>query len=370
MVSELKVLLILLREKEISRKKLEQLVNLSPSSTTYVLNKLRDYLQISELVSTFGKAPQVIKINKSAWTNVAINVGREKVTAVKFNALGEELESVSLRLKEDQLSNSKISDVLVDVLSKFEEYDSVGIGFSGKVNKDIVNSKILNLKDFKVKDVFKNAKIEVPYVVMSDVEAIAAYQSKSKNSLKTLVINYGIGIGACYYDYNPKTMTTEKRVIDIGHLYAGGTEKCYCGAVGCLETVASEYAVLRDFENLQVSFEEFIHNEDMYFDKVNELRSFIKHHPEEAMKYYAKVFTYLATFIGNLCLIYDVDEVTIHGEGINEWLCGNIEKRAHDISKNFSGIKFVYGERPDSVLRGLSYESAVEYLKKKYGRRR
>ncbi len=370
MNSELKVLLILLREKEISRKKLEKLLNLSPSSTTYVLAKLRDLLTISELASNFGKAPHIIKIDKDAWTNVVVNVGREKLTAVKFNAHGEEIESVSLRLKEEQLSNCKIKDILVETLMKFENYDSIGFGFSGKVEKDIVNSKILNLKNFKVKDVLKSAEIEVPYIAISDVEAIAAYHSKTKNSLRTLVINYGIGIGACYYEYNPKSMDTKRSVIDIGHLYAGGNEKCYCGALGCLETVASEYAVLRDFGEINVSFEEFIHNEDFYFDKVNKLRSIVKHSHNEALKYYDKVFVYLATFIGNLALVYDVNEVTIHGEGTNEWLCANIESRAHSISKNFSNIKFVYGERPDSVLRGLSYEAAVEYLKKKYGRRR
>jgi len=73
--NEAKIMLHILRHKRIRRKELEKIIGVNPSTMTYLLDKLREYIEIEEEVPTLGKPPQFVSISKEAWHVLAITVG-------------------------------------------------------------------------------------------------------------------------------------------------------------------------------------------------------------------------------------------------------------------------------------------------------
>jgi len=162
---------------------------------TYLLDKLRDYIEIEEEFPATGKPPQLISISEEAWHILAINVGRERIRAVVYNGKGEELESAEYKMKSEFLNNEGINELLRKTIEKFYDFDSIGIAFSGTVVDDKVYSKILKLERYEPVKSLKLKSLGVPYVILSDVEAIAAYESKiiespSEPSLRIFSIKY------------------------------------------------------------------------------------------------------------------------------------------------------------------------------------
>lgn len=253
------------------------------------------------------------------------------------------------------------------VLDKFYDYDSIGIAFSGNVVDDKVYSKILKLNKFDPIKSLKLKQLGVPYVILSDVEAIAAYESKSTGKDKVLILNYGTGIGACYYEYRALFSREEFKDIPLGHIYFGGTEKCYCGATGCLETVASDYVLVKDYLGNKLKFVDFIEHEEEYFNLLKKVRNLFRKDEDTALKLYDKIISSLAIAVGNLSIILGINEITLYGEGSSEWLATILEKRVNDFSKNVN-VHVRYGNVKDAVERGTSLEAAVVLVKKKFSK--
>jgi len=362
--NETKILLHIVREKKIRRKDLEAIISVTPSTMTYLLDKLRDYIDVEEEASTLGKPPQVLSIAKNAWKILAINVGREKVRAVLYNAKGEELESFEHRVKKEDLSNEGINDVLKKTIEKFYDYDSIGIAFSGTINGEIVDSKILFLEGYDPVKSLQLKSLGVPYIIISDVEAIAAYESKTTGKSKVLVLNYGTGIGACYYEYHALFSRDEFKTIPFGHLYAGGNEKCYCGNVGCLETVASDYVIVKNYQNTNLNFIDFINREEEYWKTLKLVRSLHKTDQKMASELYKEVINHLAMYLGNTSILLGINEITLYGEGASSWLAAQLEEKINHLARNFS-VSVKYGNVLDAVERGISLEAAINLIKRK-----
>ncbi|AMW32331.1 Sugar kinase of the NBD/HSP70 family, may contain an N-terminal HTH domain [Fervidobacterium changbaicum] len=369
MKNEAKILLHILREKKIRRKELEKIVGVNPSTMTYLLDKLKDYIEIEEDSSTMGKPPQLVSISKEAWHILAVSVGRERIRAVVYNGKGEELESTEYKVRGEFLNNEGINELLRKTLEKFYDYDSLGIAFSGTVVDDKVYSKILKLERYDPVKSLKLKALGIPYVILSDVEAIAAYESKTTGKERVFVLNYGTGIGACYYEYHALFSKDEFKNIPLGHIYFDGSEKCYCGARGCLETVASDYVAFKKYTKSSVSFVEFITHEEKYLNDLKIIRNLHKADEGRAKEIYAEIIDRLAYVLGNLSLILGVNNVAIYGEGSSEWLAHQLEIKAKSLSPNFN-LSVRYGHVQDAVERGVSLEAAVNYVKKSFSKSR
>ncbi len=367
MKNEAKIMLHILRHKRIRRKELEKIIGVNPSTMTYLLDKLREYIEIEEEVPTLGKPPQFVSISKEAWHVLAITVGRERVKAVIYDGRGEELESTEQKVRKEHLNSHGITELVKRVIDKFYDFDSIGIAFSGSVSDEKVDSKILNLEKYDPVKSLKLKSIGVPYIILSDVEALAAYESKTSGRDRVFVLNYGTGIGACYYEYHALFSRDEFKNIPLGHLYFGGDERCYCGATGCLETVASDYVAFKNFTGIQIPFVEFIEHEEDYWDTLKEIRSISKSHDEKLIEIYSKVIERLAYVLGNVSLLLGVDEIALYGEGSSRWFANTLEKTINALSNNFH-VSVRYGNVYDAVERGTSLEAAVNLVRKKFSR--
>lgn len=365
--NEAKLLLHILRRKRIKRKELEELLDVTPSTMTYLVDKLRDYLDIEEETSGVGKPPQFLTISKNAWRILSIAVGREKIRAVIYNGHGEEQESYVQRVRSEHLSSEVINDLLLSILEKFYDYDALGIAFSGLVMGDKVHSKILKLDGYDPVRGLRLKSRDVPYVVISDVEAIAAYESKTTGKDRVFVLNYGTGLGACYYEHHALFTRDEFKNIPFGHMYAGGDEKCYCGNVGCLETVASDYVAVKNYLKREISFVEFIENEEQFADELRTVRSMYKSNSKKYDQLHEQIFDYLSMFVGNTAILLGVDEITLYGEGVSEHFCSRLQAKVRErFGRDL--VKLRNGNASDAVERGVSLEAAIALVRSRFGK--
>ena len=367
MKNEGKILLHLLRQKRIRRKDLEKIIGVNPSTMTYLLDKLIDYIEITEEVPTQGKPPQFISISKRAWHILAISVGREKIRAVIYNGHGEELECTEQRVRKEHLNAIGITELIKNIFDKFYDFDSLGIAFSGNVNDEKVDSKILKLNNYDPVKALRLKSLGLPFIILSDVEAIAAYESKTSGKERVFVLNYGTGIGACYYEYHALFSRDEFKSIPLGHLYFGGNEKCYCGATGCLETVASDYVAFKNFTGNDISFIDFIEQEEDYWDILKSIRNINKTNNSKALEIYENVIDKLAYVLGNTTLLLGVDDIALYGEGSSKWFANMLERKINELSTNFK-VSVRYGNVFDAVERGVSLEAAVHLVRKKFSK--
>jgi len=363
-----KILLNLLFNEKIYRSQLEDILKITPSTLSYLLSNLykKGYITIfKDKKIKAGRPKHLINLNKNYWKSIGIRIGREYISLTVFNGKFEEEEKISIKLTKKDMGNKGISNLLEKVIKKvssLEEIKAVGIAFSGNVNKNKVNSKILKLEDFTPKIIIKSLMPHVTISVLNDVEAIATEEFVKHGGKKIVVINYGTGIGACFYESHGIYERNERKVIELGHFYAGNNEKCYCGATGCLETVASDYANLKRYKYQNLNIEDFITNEEMYYNELKELRNIYKKNEKKAKEIYSETFNYLAIFLFNIMRLLDPEKIILSGEGVSKWFSQNLERKILSISS--VSIPITYRGLKNNIELGAAIDATREYILK------
>ncbi|QTA37784.1 ROK family protein [Thermosipho ferrireducens] len=349
-----KILLNLAFRKSLYRNELGKELKVSPSTLTYLLNKLSSLklieIKSSETIS-MGRPKQIISLNPEKWNIIGIRIGREFINSTLFNGIFDVKEKISIRLTSSDMGNKRIGELLKQNLEKISKVpvNAVGLAFSGKVSFDTVNSHILKLENFNPKEIVKSVFPDSTVTILNDVEAIATEEFVLHGGQKILVINYGTGIGACFYESHGIYQKSERKVIDLGHFYAGGNEKCYCGRTGCFETVASDYAVLKKYKYRNLDIVHFILHQEDFEKDLEEIRHMYKYYRRKAEILYEETLNHLSVFLGNIVRLLEPDKVVICGEGTSPWFTQSLQKKIYAVSGLTLGI----------VHRGL--ENNIEY---------
>lgn len=361
-----KFLLNLLFKGKVTRKQLENILKITPSTLSYLLTNLKkkDLITVSHnKTEKAGRPKQIIKMNKNFWKSLGIRIGRETISLTVFNGDFEEEEKISMKLTKNEMGNENISLMLEKIIKKVSSLDkikAVGIALSGNVIKGKVNSKILNLENFSPNTIVKSILPNATVSILNDVEAISTEEFVKHGGKKILVVNYGTGIGACFYESHGIYEKSERKVIELGHFYAGSKEKCYCGAFGCLETVASDYANLKRFKFYNLKIEEFISNEEIYDNDLAELRNLYKINEKEAKKIYETTFEYLAIFLTNIFRLLAPEKIILSGEGVSKWFSQVLERKILSISS--VAVPITYRGLKNNIEFGAALDAIREYI--------
>jgi len=334
------VLMFLFKKKQISRKDITETVGIPDSTLSYILQELsrkRIVESIYQQKQARGRPAQVVTLNRNAWKGLSIKIGRESVRFVLFDTHMNILEKRVFRVKSHQRNNHGYLQLLKKGLKDFDNISCIGVCSSGIVeNGKIVFSPIMNVKNLEVQEILPQ---DIPTVFMNDVEALTCFENFFFNGNNFLVINYGTGIGGAFRKDN------EKKFFDLGHIIISNGERCYCGQSGCLETFASDYAVLKKFTDANFSIIDFVELEEEKFSKsLENLRKLAKKEPQKVKKYYNNSLEILSRVLGNICLIFKPEKVIFYGEGITKWMVKEIEERAKKqfLKEHLNDISFIY----------------------------
>ncbi|WP_126994159.1 ROK family transcriptional regulator [Thermosipho globiformans] len=352
---------------KVSRSDLEKNLNVTPSTLSYTIKKIKDFIEIYK-IPTFGQGrpKQYLSLNKEYWISLGVKIGRDYVNITKFNGHFEILERYTFKLSKKNIGNENLSKFLneaFETISEKENIKAVGMAFSGEVVDQKVNSKILKLENFSpekiVKTHFKNSTLSI----LNDVEAIATEEYIKYKGENILVINYGTGIGACYYGNDELKNNKIRKIIELGHFYAGGNEKCYCGSTGCLETLASDYAVLKKYKHSDLKIVDFIENEENFENDLNEVRTLYKTFKKKAEDIYEDTFNYLTIFISTIFRILEPKKVILTGEGVTPWFSQMLQKKL--INSNKIPIPIIFRGLENNIELGASINALQKYISTK-----
>jgi len=247
---------------QISRAELARLTGLTRTSVSaLVAELLRDGL-IEELgpgVSTGGKAPIMLRVRPDGRHAIGLDLGESVFSGALVDLRGGVIKSAQVSL-DGRKGNDAVEVVygLIDSLIRRNGESSllgVGIGAPGLVDSrsGVVRWSVnLDWSDMPLGSMVSK-HFGMPTVVANDSQAAAVAESTYGSipwPQNLIVVRVGRGIGAGIILSGKLYSGDGSGAGEIGHSIFGDispmdrVERCRCGRVGCLETVASMSAMV------------------------------------------------------------------------------------------------------------------------------
>ena len=198
-----------------------------------------------------GKPPTLLGVDSEAHQIICIDASADPLRGGLVSLAGDIVEvaqSGSRGLEGDDVVTAIIE--LTQTLERRARGSilALAIGTPGVVEGDSVVRQAANLK-WRDRDLSAEVggSFEGPVLVLNDAQAAAiaeyAIAPALTTNLASVLIGSGIGAGIVLNGrlYRGETSSAG----EIGHIRVGGGDRCTCGHVGCLETLASVRSLLR-----------------------------------------------------------------------------------------------------------------------------
>ncbi len=267
------VLLSLLHEVKLSRVQLAQKTNLSNTTITNLIAELIDQGIVSEVDESdpkpdefrpVGRPRTNIQIEPNARFVIGIHIGvglfRVGIANICNELLHNQVVYFDKGLPAAQVLAKMVETVEAVLLASGVEREKilgVGVGASGLVDfQSGVNlvAPNLNWHNIPLREFFQQA-FNLPVVVDNNVRTMALAETYfgAGRGVGSLAFVYGrIGVGAGLIFKGEVFRGSTQGAGEIGHtvILLRGGELCRCGQRGCLETLISEEAILRQADQI------------------------------------------------------------------------------------------------------------------------
>ena len=205
-----------------------------------------------------GKSPILLGIVADSRYLVGLNLAQDKFTGAIVNLRGEIKEMVEAPVHDDNGKNAlNLVYQMIDQLmkKKIKPIVGIGVGTPGLVNTRegvVVNAVNLEWQDLPLSQLLEK-KYKVPVQVLNDSQAAAigeyVYGGEHAPDKNLVVVNVIHGIGAGILINGRLFQGDGGGAGEIGHVVVQENgELCRCGKRGCLETVASARAVVKQMK--------------------------------------------------------------------------------------------------------------------------
>lgn len=256
---EKKIINILYKGGPKSNKQISNYINLSPPTITRLLNNL-----ISEgLVKDFGmgdsdggRKPNIYGINPDSRYILGIDIGRNirRFALLNFhNEFVNELVCLPGKLENDPETVNHVYHQSLKIIKEagidYNKIMGIGIVMPGLINTRTGRSySYLNYTDKPISQLFEE-KFKLPVFTENDSNLMALGEhafglAKGKKNVLCLTLVTGVGMGLIL---NGKLYSGKSGFAgEFGHIIIEENGLlCTCGKKGCLETLASEEALVR-----------------------------------------------------------------------------------------------------------------------------
>ena len=257
--SAVAVVIALVTEGPLSRAELARRTGLTTATVTKLVNPLSEAGYIREmgpaLNGTLGRPASRIEICGDAAYFVGLKVTGADVLGTLVDLAG------TIRASAHRDLSSRDVDSVVEAIGAVTEelcptpeirgrLRHVGVGISGGVDSSglVSYSHFLGWHGVRLAPLV-HARLGLPTVVENDVRALTAGErwfgaGAGRPSFAVVTIGAGIGCAMAAHDH---VLTGTHGVSgELGHIPVAGTRHCHCGAIGCLDTVATTASILRD----------------------------------------------------------------------------------------------------------------------------
>lgn len=250
----------LVTEGAMSRADLSRRTGLTSAAVTKVVTPLSDAGYVREggpsLNGQLGRPANLIEIRGDAAYVVGLKVTEAEVLGVLVDLAGQVCATQAAELKSREVDDvvTTVERLTAELRQRADHPDRlryVAIGISGDVDREdglVSYSPFLRWHGVRLAQLVQ-ARLGLPTLVENDVRALTAGEhwfGAGAGKPSFAVVTMGAGIG-CAMSVRGAVLSGVHGVSgEIGHLPIAGDRLCYCGAVGCLETVASTAAILND----------------------------------------------------------------------------------------------------------------------------
>lgn len=250
----------LITEGSMSRADLARHTGLTTAGVAKVVNPLSQAGYVREvgptLSGSLGRPASLVEICGDSAYVVGIKLTGTEVLGVLVDLSGH------TRATEGRTLGSHGVDEVVDAVADLteslcrepshrERLRHVGVGISGGVDPEsglVSYSHFLGWHGVRFAPLIQ-AKVGLPTLVDNDVRALTAGEhwfGAGAGRPSFAMVTVGAGIG-CALSVQGQVLAGVHGVSgELGHLPIAGDRPCHCGAVGCLETVASTPSILRE----------------------------------------------------------------------------------------------------------------------------
>jgi predicted NBD/HSP70 family sugar kinase len=249
---------------EISRAEVARVTGLTRTSVSALVGELlRDGLveEVGRGPSTGGKAPILVRLRPDGRHAIGLDLGEAFFSGALVDLRGGIVNSARLAL--EGRNGAAAVEVVIELIEALINRNGaspllgIGIGTPGIVDSKSGTVRWSGTLDWA--DVPLGGHVEklygVPVVVANDAQAAAVAESTFEAHhwpANFIVVRVGRGIGAGVILNGSLFQGDGSGAGEIGHLVIGRSdandrpELCHCGRSGCLETVASMNAMVRD----------------------------------------------------------------------------------------------------------------------------
>ncbi len=267
------ILLILLHDQTISRVQLAQKTNLSNATISNLISELIQQGIVSEDSQSdletnglrpVGRPSTAIHLDPNARFVIGVHIGIGVFRVGVVNLIGEILFNQIEQFDVDAPA-AIVMNQMATAIEKVIDSSSldrsrilgVGVGASGLVDFRAginVVAPNLNWHNVPLRDYLQN-RLQLQVVVDNNVRTMAIGEKYfgAGRDVDSLVFVYGrIGVGAGLIFKGEVFRGSTTGAGEIGHtvMLLEGGEACQCGNSGCLETLVSEPAILRQAEKI------------------------------------------------------------------------------------------------------------------------
>ena len=241
----------------ISRADVARITGLTRTTVSDVVSTLLDDGVVREIgrgASTGGKAPILLEVDEDARLVVGLDLGEERFAGSLVNLRGDIRRTVELPVagRDGDEAVQLVLDLLDELLAGVTApLLGIGIGTPGLVDSatgTIRRAVNLDWRDLPLGDIV-GERFGVPVNVANDSQAaaLAEYTYAGGDRVPNLIaIRVGRGVGAGLILRGALFQGDGSGAGEIGHVVVDDRgERCRCGRIGCLETVAGMRAIER-----------------------------------------------------------------------------------------------------------------------------
>jgi predicted NBD/HSP70 family sugar kinase len=258
------VLKTIFDHEQISRAEIARLTQLTRTTVSEVVSALISEGLVQEvgLGSSSGGKPAIqLSLVPDSRYLIGVNLAQNRFIASVVDLRGEIQKTVEASVKGDDGRQAiglvyRILDELVN--NEWKPIVGIGVGAPGLINTRagvVLNAVNLDWRDLPLVGLLET-RYHLPVRILNDSQATAIGEfvhGEQRSTGNLIVVNVSHGIGAGILINGRLFQGDGGGAGEIGHVLVEGEGlACRCGRRGCLETLASGWAILQAAQRLQV----------------------------------------------------------------------------------------------------------------------
>lgn len=250
-INTYRVLNILRKEENLSKAEISRRLSLNKVSTGEIVNDLITDGIVKEsgkIISSNGRKPTLLELDYKSKFVIAVDIGPRNTTVSLLDLATEIIKLERIPNVIDQNQEVFCVNIIKSCLRtikpvKKEQIIGIGVTCQGEISEDrltIKSCSYLPWTDIMLGEILSKV-LNFPVVIKNSLEALVMAENQKKEVFEkeTLYIDWGDRINC---------ILVHKGVVfglnsNFGHLKVADRGLCFCGAIGCLESQVSAWAL-------------------------------------------------------------------------------------------------------------------------------